>query len=345
VAVTAKIQKQDALRRESCWLVCKALKRGQKMEINMSFKALGLILLLILVQGAAVAENAPMITASAKISLSELLAPLAGVSAEITSEYKKEKPDSQKVRQLLSSQEKLRSRFSTEVLRSTPFVRGEIEKEEVLNSLTVFVQLAILHCRQQVMGGEAKACSTEAPVWFHFLADLTYEESSLIALRLSHLIRSLWLDEIESEQKKDPAFLANSLEWVGTLRAPWPVDRVLLAEGKKVLQPASLQLLGRVAQAYQKNPYQSVETILKKIPGGKPQELEFIKKIWRDEDLSAMKTEMNRLSLLRIQAAQGRYFLVQKKKATGYDELLKAQLLSAVPVDYFTGRPMLFPQY
>lgn len=313
------------------------------MTNSLKFKVLGLGLGIFCALRVGSAPSEVQLTPSTRVSLAELLAPLAPLGAEITQEYKKEKPDLKKVQQLLSSQEKLRNTFATEALRSTPFVRGEIDKEEVLNAMTVFLQLSILHCRLQIQNSEAKACSTEAPVWFHFLADLTYEESSLIGLRLSHLLRSLWLDELEAQRKKDPVFLANSLEWIGSLRAPWPVDRVLMAEGKKVLQPASLQLLGKVAQAYQKNPYQSVETILKKIPGGKPKELEFIKKIWRDEDLSSMKTEMNRLSLLRVQAAQSRFLLVQKKKATNYDELLKAQLLSAVPVDYFTGKRLAFP--
>jgi hypothetical protein len=101
-----------------------------------------------------------------------------------------------------------------------------------------------------------------------------------------------------------------------------------------------MQTAEKVAAAFQKNPYQTAEQILAKLPGGKNKDLEFLKSIWRDSDLQAMKTEMNRLGLLKAHVAQNEYLKKTKKPATNWQDLKTVVGFEQTPIDYFTGRPM-----
>jgi hypothetical protein len=233
-----------------------------------------------------------------------------------------------------------RQAFAASVKAAEGFVRGEIEDEQVLNFLTNSLQLSILKIRADLRAGQSTEVALETSLWFNFAADLSYEESSLIGLRLSNVIRSLLLDELESAAGRFPKVVAESGSWLKALRAPWPVDRVFLYESKRVLKPQSLKIAEKVTKEFQKNPYQTAEQILKRIPGGGGGDLEFLKSIWRESDLKAMKTEINRLGLIRARAADLRYEHLQKKKASSWDDLKKQGGLDSVPTDYFTGRPM-----
>jgi hypothetical protein len=279
--------------------------------------------------------------AGQKTSLQNLLQGLP--ESEISQEFVKPLPDVKKIHLWLDASKKVRGEFEGLVKSSSAFIRGEIEQEKLINTLTVFMQLALLQCRAEVLEKRDKACSSQVPLWFNFSADLVYEEGSLIALRLVHLLRSLWLDELESQYKKNPQFLSSTQDWIWSLRAPWPVERVFVHEGRKVLQPVELQIVEKIAKDYQQNPYQTAEQMLKKVPGGKLAGVEFIKKIWRAEDLEAMKIEINRMNVLRVRAAQSRFFQMRGKTAESFEDLVKAKLMTTIPVDYLTGRAMSFP--
>jgi hypothetical protein len=149
---------------------------------------------------------------------------------------------------------------------------------------------------------------------------------------------------LETQVRTHPQVLKEAGGWVQSLRAPWPVDRVFLFESKRVLSPKSLAIAEKVAVAFQKNPYQTAEQILHKTRGGQGKDLEFLKSIWREADLRAMKTEVNRLGLLRAQIARIRFQDSQKKAPTGWEDLKKSGGLQQIPIDYFTGRPMEWSQ-
>lgn len=241
---------------------------------------------------------------------------------------------------LLEQNRNLRAQFFSDVRASSAFVRGEIEDESVLNFVTNFLQLSLLRARYDLSQGNAQSLQEELRDWFNFSADLSYEESSLIGLRLASLVRSLCLDELEWAIHEQPKLFVNAGLWIKSLRAPWPVDRVFLFESKRQLKAQSLAVAEKVAQAFQKNPYQTAEEILRRTPGGTSADLEFLKSIWRDSDLKAMKTEVNRLSLLRVRAANLKFEAVKKTKAKNWQELKDFGGLEQVPIDYFSGRPM-----
>jgi hypothetical protein len=284
-----------------------------------------------------------LVSAGLRVGLAETLASVESINGlEISQELKAKVPDDKKLKSWQQKTEKSRADFSRLVKISTPFVRGEIEDERVINIVTRFLQLSILDCRLQISKKELRPCANEIGLWFQFTADLAYEESSLISLRFTHLVRSLWLDELEKFAREEGLRFASAQDWISSLRAPWPIDRVVMSEGRRVLTPAKMKIAEKVALAFQKNPYQTIEEIMKKIPKSQSPELDFIKKIWRKEDLEQMATEMNRINTLRILAAKSRYEIINKKKAQNFDELIKATLLNAVPIDYSSGRPMVF---
>ena len=263
---------------------------------------------------------------------------------EITKVYLGSTKGGSTAQQLLETNKDLLARFAKAVQSSEAFVRGEIEDEKTLNFVTNLLQLEILLMRSELAEQRPAKAGEVASRWFNFAADLSYEESSLVGLRLAGVIRSLLLDELERALQERPSEMATAGSWIKALRAPWPVDRVFLYESKRVLKPKSLQVAERVAKSFQKNPYQTAEQILKKTPGGGGEDLEFLKSIWRSSDLKAMQTEINRLGLLRARSADLQFESTKKTRALGWEDLRASGGLEAVPIDYFTGRPMDWAQ-
>lgn len=266
---------------------------------------------------------------------------------EITQAFSKKQNDknsANSVASLLTMNQALREEFALSVKDSAAFARGEIEDEKILNFVTNLLQLSILEIRSDFAKGASVKAGDETLMWFNFAADLSYEESSLVGLRLSSLIRSLLLDELERASHETPTAMSQAGVWLKKLRVAWPVDRVFLYESRRVLKPQSLAVAEKVAKAFQKNAYQTAEQILKKTPGGAGPDLEFLKSIWRESDLNAMKTEVNRLALLKVRAADLQFEENKKAKASDWNDLKTSGGLEAVPVDYFTGRPMEWAQ-
>ncbi len=228
-------------------------------------------------------------------------------------------------------------------LTSGSFVRGEIEDEKTLNQLMAYLQLSMVKVRSSSFQGQWSDVREEFSAWLLFAADFPYEESSLVGLRTSGVIRSLILDEIERIQKKFAAEIAKDSQfrkWFLGVRAPWPVDRILVSEARRLLKPPMVAVANSAALAYQKNPYQSVEKSLARVKGGQSEESKLLKQIWRDEDIQLMKTEINRIGKLKVRLALAEYEVRHQKPAQSIQVLVQEQLLDQVPVDYFSGKPM-----
>jgi hypothetical protein len=241
--------------------------------------------------------------------------------------------------------------FQNLALDSASFARGEIEDEVVLNRTLELLQLSLLRMRQwsteepahRALGKIKEECNT----WFQFAADLPYNEASLIGLRVAGVIRSFLIDELEHLERARGAQMSQDevwLNWFLQLRTPWPVDRMILTEARRILHPESMSLAEKIALKIQKNPYLSVDSALKQIPGGKPQEVLVLKNLWREQDMEGMKTEINRLQSLRLKLASRLFEKRKGKRPEKVQELVDARLLASAPIDYFTGRPMQLPQ-
>lgn len=257
----------------------------------------------------------------------------------------------EKVAALVKPNEKLLSEFQNLSRESTSFVRGEIENEATLSQMIAMLELSILRIRnweqQKPLKRKFAQIKEEAGTWFQFAADLPYNEASLVGLRVTGVIRSFLIDELERLEKSSGDEMARDelwLNWLVQLRTPWPVDRMILTEAKRVLHPSSMNLAEKVAQKIQKNPYLSIEAALKQIPGHKPKELQDLKAIWRDQDMDGMKTEINRLQTLRLRLATRLFEKRKGKRPDKPQDLVTAGLLAQVPIDYFTGKAMQLPQ-
>ena len=241
--------------------------------------------------------------------------------------------------------------FQNLALDSASFVRGEIEDEAVLSRLLSLQQLSLLRVRLWTQDDSTPRnlgnIKEECNAWFQFAADLPYNEASMMGLKVTGLVRSLVLDELERLETKRGAQMAEDefwLHWFLLLRTPWPVDRMILTEARRVLHPASLNLAEKVAAKIQKNPYLSVDQALKQIPGGKPQELDHLKPLWRTQDMEGMKMEINRLQTLRLRLASRIYEKRKGSPPSSVEQLISERLLTVAPTDYFTGHPMQLPQ-
>lgn len=260
-------------------------------------------------------------------------------------------PDAKKIAEFEKANRDLMRDFRDLVRENASFARSDIEDESVLNGLVGMLQLSLLRIHNWGVTSE-KGKSTlsrakeEAGLWFQFAADLPYNEASLIGLKVTGVVRSLLIDELERLEKTRGDLMAQDelwLTWMLQLRTPWPVDRMVLTEGRRIAQPPPPNLVEKVAIKIQKNPYLSVEGALAQIPGSKPGDLETFKNLWREKDMEGMKTEINRLQLLRLRLACRLYQHRKGAWPTSVAEIVKAKLLPAAPVDYLTGRLMALP--
>jgi hypothetical protein len=245
--------------------------------------------------------------------------------------------------------------FRNLVRDNASFARAEIEDEAVLSSLINLLQLSLLRIRNWSQAPvnpkpNLSRIKDEASIWFQFAADLPYNEASLMGLKVTGLVRSLLIDELERTEKKHGAAMAEDelwLTWMLGLRTPWPVDRMILTEGRRMLG-LTPNLVEKVALKIQKDPYLSVEKALAQIPGDKTGEktnsLDLFKNLWREQDMDGMKTEINRLQVLRLRLACRLYEHRKGAWPATVSQLVEAKMLAAAPVDYLTGRLMALPQ-
>lgn len=250
---------------------------------------------------------------------------------------------SSELEKLIKSNQEVLEQLQGEFENSASFERGQIEDPELLNEITEYLQLALLQVRFAASKAEWGRVQKNMAAWFQFAADFPYEESSLIGLRFTGVVRAMLLDELEELQKKYAADISKTSElrkWFQRVRAPWPVDRVIVSEAKRVLKGPYHDLANHLARVYQKNPYQSAEQALKKMKGGGSEGAKLLAQFWRDSDIDAMKTEVNRISKLKVKFALKEFEFQQKKAAAKIEDLVKAGLLDSVPTDYFTGRPL-----
>jgi hypothetical protein len=227
--------------------------------------------------------------------------------------------------------------------QSASFVRGEIEDEKTLSCTVERLQLSLLQIRALAFQKKWKEVQKIFQSWFLFAADFPYEESSLVGLRLTSVIRALLLDELENLQKTFATDIAKNPSiriWFSSLRAPWPVDRVLVTEAKRLLKPPMVLVAQTAARSYQKNPYQTSAQALKRVKGGDLPDAALLKEVWKESDIQMMKTEMNRIGALKLRFAQSEYQLKTGKSAQSVSELQQAKLLDSVPMDYFTGQAL-----
>lgn len=268
-------------------------------------------------------------------------------SSEIADLYKnsgslKEDP-TPKLKPLFKSNQKTLQKLEKEFSQSSSFIRGEIENEKVLSNLMTLLQLSLLNVRSHSFHGNWSQVEKEFSNWFLFAADFPYEESSLVGLRTAGVIRSLLLDDLERIQLKfSKEIAADSAirKWFLQVRAPWPVDRVMISEAKRLLKPPLMQVATAAAKAYQKNPYQPTREALKRVKGGESREADVLKEMWRETDIQLMKTEMNRIGKLKIHLAKAEYEHQNKKSPKTVQDLLNAGLLETAPIDYFSGKPL-----
>lgn len=247
-----------------------------------------------------------------------------------------------KVQQIYQAHLKKMTQLKNYFTSSESFVRGEIEDEKVLNNIIQYLQISLLQVRGHFVKNQDLQAKEELHAWLMFAADFPYEEASLISLRFANLIRSLVFDEIETIQKKWPDRWAKDelwFHWSQKIRASWPIDRVVITESKKVLADRLLRSAQEVAMSLQKNPYQSIEVVLNSVRGGKAKELQFLKNLWRDTDILAMKTEVTRISAFHLRLARAIYEHRSSQKLTQLDELVTAKLIERVPINYLTGKP------
>ena len=226
---------------------------------------------------------------------------------------------------------------------SESFVRGEIEDEKVLSGVIGWLQLSLIKARSDAFQNHWADVQNNLANWFLFAADFPYEESSLVGLRTVGVIRALLLDEAEKLQSKFSTEIARNSDfrkWFLQIRAPWPVDRLMITEAKRLLKPPMMSVATAAAKAFQKNPYQTSAQALAKVKGGQSESAELLKQIWRDSDIQMMKTEITRIGKMKLRLAKAEFELQHKKAATSAQELVTAGLLDQVPIDYVTGQPL-----
>jgi hypothetical protein len=286
------------------------------------------------------------IEGSQKLSLKEIAAKISKPEA-INEAYKSsqalEKDPKAELKSLLKANGKILKTFTDQAEVSGSFVRGEIEDVKTLTGLMNLLQLSMIQARSAAFQGKWPEVKKQFSLWFLFAADFPFEESSLVGLRSAGVLRSMLLDNLETLQTKFGKEMAkeDSLrEWFLRVPAPWPVDRVLISEAKRLLSPPLMPLAERAAKAYQKNPYQTVEQSLKGAKGSEASEAALLKEAWREKDIEILKTEVTRIGKLKLRLGVASFESKFSKKPESVQELISARLIEQAPIDYFSGKPL-----
>lgn len=226
--------------------------------------------------------------------------------------------------------------------QSAAFVRGEIDQEKTLEAVLKYAEFSLEKQRDLVKEKKYSEARKSIANWFQMASDLAYEEATLQGLYASQKIRHVFLLQMDqwANAKSPLEWVTELRQWLLSASAPWPVDRVVVGEGKRVANPALFPTIDTAARLLQKNPYQSLEKVLKGKPGADSKDLIEVKKVWQDKDVAAMREELTLMSRLKLKLAAVEYELKQGKSPEVGQDLVKAGLLSALPIDYQTGRPM-----
>jgi hypothetical protein len=243
----------------------------------------------------------------------------------------------------LKSEKKNLNNIESHLQSTSRWARGEFESQAFLDRFVSLFQAHLLYARQLGQSQGPKDQILRWVWWSNYAADLAYNEASLIGLRLSSVIRNLVLDEVDrlsAEQQTRFAETAEMLNFLVQIRAPWPIDRVVISEGKRLAPPQLQKVVSDLAQELQKNPYEDLQTIMGRVKGGTSKQVLFLRQFWTDKEISRMKSELNRIGRLQLDWAQAVYKLKTKSEAQSAQELVGAGLLPRVPVDYTTGRAM-----
>ena len=226
--------------------------------------------------------------------------------------------------------------------QSAAFVRGEIDDPKNLEAVIKYAELSKENQKVSVKIKKYVEAQESLSKWFQMAADLAYEESTLQGLYASQKIRAVFLSQMEvwADVKTDKEWLAKLGRWLDLASVPWPVDRVVVGEGKRLANPALFPLVDTAARLLQKNPYQSLEKVIKGKPGAQSQDAARLKEIWQDKDVSAMREELSRISRLKLKLAAAVYQIKYGKPPQTGQDLVSDKLMRSLPIDYQTGRPM-----
>lgn len=254
-----------------------------------------------------------------------------------------DKKEQSQFKALWSQNESGQSQFLKNFKQATPYVRGEIEKESVLNATLARYQLLLMKIKADYFAKKWKNLTENIELAFTIPAEIPYQEASLVGLRLGHAMRSLLLDELEGLDVKKDSILFKDNQFLTMLqraRLPWPIDRVILSDAKRLSNEKASVMAEAIAAELQKNPYQSAEKIIKEKKWSRSTDTEVLMQLWREQDIAEMQNEMNRFGKLLLKYASLRFEHMHKNKPEQAEQLVKEDIIQRVPVDYTTGKPM-----
>ncbi len=237
--------------------------------------------------------------------------------------------------------------FKTDSVNQVQYIRGEIENEKHLSELIHLVQLSAIMVRNFANKKEWHKVILELNPWSQYSANLVYEESSLVGLRVASLIRSLLFDEIDLIRTQFKSEISKNKDlkaWLSNLRLPWPVDRVVLFESKRFLKLKSMQVAEKLAIKLQQNPYKTAAELLSKEKQNIPdKDYDFLTQMWSTKDIEIMKDEMNRMGEMLLKLATEEYFAQKGLYPKNAEDLKLGGYLERLPVDYKSGKTMTIP--
>jgi hypothetical protein len=230
--------------------------------------------------------------------------------------------------------------------QSANFHRGQLEDEKVLNQLTQVLQLSLLRLQTDFQQNtkSTQSLQKESQRWLGYAAAVPFDEASLISLKWAHLVRSMVFDQLELALSKYPECGISSgsdfLAWMNQVQVPWPLERILLTEGKRWVSGREVGKLEKLAMMVQKNPYLPLEETLRKIDPHPSENLLKLTVFWTKSDIDLLAEEMNRLQKMQGKLALAHYREKNKQEPKSVEDLVISKYLLQKPIDYRTGQAM-----
>lgn len=226
--------------------------------------------------------------------------------------------------------------------RQDVILRGDIDQPAVKAGLEAALKLSLLRLRLLTADQLMTWILTEGDVWQKALMTLTYDEASPNGLRSSVRLRFLLWNELRFKvktllQHKPSGFISEALsqsvtQWFSAIQPAWPIDRIYIAESRKVLAAAPQLVANGIANELQKNSLRSVSEIRAKLRGGQLPALAALDSLWTAEDVASKQQETDLLNEIILRLLVQRFEHSQGHPAASLEALVGAGLLPGVPL-------------
>jgi hypothetical protein len=202
--------------------------------------------------------------------------------------------------------EKIFLQFRANIDRQSHFQRGELINSEIRAK----VENLFAWSRSQNPESLELWAKNYAVVWIKYFNAFVFEEETFSALKWVQVLR-VRLFETLAERIEKTALPASELKageaLIAIQESAYPLDRIFLAEARRVLPAKAMGLVVPMVTALQKKPVASLQAVIAPFRGHELAALKTLAAKWSDVDVALQKRELElREKILKVTSRSGK---------------------------------------